>query len=187
MKNVVTVVLVVVVVLLGILLYQSRSARLAFPFAKMAGIPGATHHREDHHKPARTVETEDCARTGKDGKTCVILISYLNDMVNNGKDTAIEVYRNDTIMWVGDGGETIAVQPPSGVLCSDHTKPDPSGGSPFIGPISGTGNIQIAQVTNDSTNDYYCYKGNIQVTPPPSSGKPPYTIDPHMFGEGAGP
>jgi hypothetical protein len=139
------------------------------------------HRRHDHN--GKRVDTEECARTGQDNKTCVILMSYLEGMTQGGPDTAIEVHRNDTIKWVGDNGETIVVQPMPGIDCSDHTKPDkPSnGGNPsLIGPVSGSGNIQVAQVTDNSGNDLYCYKTNIDVT---LNGKRS-TIDPHLFDEG---
>jgi hypothetical protein len=182
MKNALLILLVVVVAVLAFMLLRRNEAEK--PLAEDTKVRTRTRH--DHHKPPKDVVTEDCARTGHDNKTCVILISYLNEMTQSGKDTAIEVFRNDTIKWVGDGGETIAVQPMPGVDCSDHTQADkPTGDQSLIGTVQGTGSVQFAQVTSNPDNDHYCYKTNIKVTPP--QGKPPYTIDPHIFDQGTGP
>lgn len=184
MKNALIFLLLIAVVVLGYLLYKTQNGSAV----ATANAPTRTHARHDHN--GRAVETEDCARTGQDNKTCVILISYLNGMVQSGKDTAVEVFSNDTIKWVGDGGETIVVQPLPGVDCSKHSQPDPPNQQPkpgdqyLTGAFSGSGTVQIAQVTSNANNVGFCYKTNIQVTPP--QGKP-YTIDPHIFDQGSGP
>jgi hypothetical protein len=171
MKNFVLLLLAIAVVVLAFLLFKRENVTNL----------QAKHHRKDHN--GKVLDTEECARTGQDNKTCVILISYLQGMTQGGPDTAIEVHHKDTIKWVGDNGETIAVQPMPAVDCSEHTKPDKPGNgadSSLIGPVSGSGNIQVAQVTSNSGNDLYCYKTNINVT---SNGKTT-TIDPHLFDEG---
>ena len=171
MKNAVLFLLAIAVVVLAFLLFRREKVSLL----------DVKHHRKDHNR--KVVDTEECARTGQNNKTCVILISYLQSMTQGGPDTAIEVHHKDTIKWVGDNGETIVVQPMPGVDCSDHTKPDKPGNggdASLIGPVSGSGNIQVAQVTDKPGNDLYCYKTNINVT---LNGKTT-TIDPHLFDEG---
>ena len=167
MKNTLIVVLLVAVGVFAFLFLQRQSK---------GGTP--TGHK-DHNGNA--VNVEECARTGQDKKTCVILISYLQSM-HGDTDLAIGVRHNDTIKWVGDSGENIQVQPMPGVDCADHHKLDkPNGGEDsLIGPVSGSGNIQVAKVTGNSKNDLYCYKTNILVT---LNGQTS-TIDPHIFDEG---
>jgi len=152
---------------------------LAFLFVQRQPKGGPPPGHKDHNGNA--VNVEECARTGQDNKTCVILISYLQGM-HGDSDLAIGVRHNDTIKWVGDSGETIHVQPMPGVDCTDHHKPDkPNGGEDsLIGPISGSGNIQIAKITGNPKNDLYCYKTNIIVTLNGQNS----TIDPHLFDEG---
>ena len=196
MKNTLIFLLLVAVIVLGFLLYKNRNAAGSVTASGTGGATKAggpvTHTRKNHN--GKNVETEDCARTGANNDTCVILISYLNAMVQSGKDRAIEVLSNDTVKWVGDGGETIVVQQLPGVDCWTHSQPDPPelqkpipGDKYLTGPFSGSATVQIAQVTSNSKNIGFCYKTNIQVTPPPSQGKPPYTIDPHIFDQGSGP
>src|SRR5438270_317028 len=133
MKNAVLLLLAIAVVVLAFLLFKCENV------AKLQ----VKHHRKDHN--GKVVDTEECARTGQDDKTCVILISYLQGMMQGGLDTAIEVHHKDTIKWIGDNGETITVQPMPAVDCSEHTKPDKpaNGDASLIGPVSGAGNIQV--------------------------------------------
>lgn len=183
MRNTVLILInvVLVAIVIALLLFQ-RPKALEVDQTRQAGH--GTRPRHDHKGNA--VDTEDCPiRTGQDKKTCIIPISYLTDMINSGgTDTAIEVFRKDTIKWVGDNGETIAVQPMPGVDCSIHAQsdPPPQGDASLIGPVTtvGTGNIQYAQVTANANNDFYCYKTNITVT---LNGKTT-PIDPHIFDGG---
>lgn len=192
MKNTLIFLLLVAVIVLGFLLYKNRNAAGSVTASGTGGATKAggpvTHTRKNHN--GKNVETEDCARTGANNDTCVILISYLNAMVQSGKDRAIEVLSNDTIKWVGDGGETIVVQQLPGVDCWKHSQPDPPNQQPnpgdqyLTGPFSGSATVQIGQVTKNPNNIGFCYKTNIQVTP--LKGQP-YPIDPHIFDQGSGP
>jgi hypothetical protein len=171
MKNALLLLLVIVVAILGALLYKSRSV------SKVQVPPYQDHNGKD-------VETVECpVRTGQDKKTCIIPISYLTGMVNGwDKDYAILVHHNDTIKWIGDNGESIAVPPEMpGVLCSDHKQGDSpvgAGGDQYlISQISPPGNIVTAQVTANTKNEKYCYKNTIKVT---INGKTT-PIDPHEF------
>lgn len=173
MKNAVLILLIIALAVMATLFFYQKP--------KTIQVVKVTNSRKDHN--GNPVNTEDCPiRTGPN-KTCIIPISYLTDMTSGGTDTAIEVHRKDIIKWIGDNGETIDVQPMSGMVCSDHTKPDPPQGDPsLIGPVTsvGTGNIQYAQVTENPKNDLYCYKTNIKVT---LNGQTT-VIDPHIFDGG---
>jgi|SRR5262249_32014959 len=170
MKNALIAVLLIVAAALGILLYKGKA---------VSKVEVAHNKLPDHN--GNNVDTVGCPlRTGQNKKTCVIPISYLTDMVNGWvNDYAIELRHNDTVKWVGDNGESIEVPEMTGVLCSDHHKPDPPPGNrSLISNISATGNVVTAQVTGTQN---YCYKNTIKVT---VNGKTT-PIDPHYFGSGS--
>lgn len=142
------------------------------------GKSGATHQRHDHN--GKTVNTQECETLlGKNGDVCVIPISYLESMTPD-KDIAMEIHHKETIVWYGDKGETIAVQQMAGVDCSNHSQADnpPYGSDPLLVDITAvTPNLTYAHITDNPSNDRYCYKTNINVT---VNGRTT-TIDPHTF------
>jgi hypothetical protein len=195
MKNVLIAVLLIAVVVLGFLLYRGRIAgtnTAGNNGSKMARTPGAKHNRPDHHKPPKYVNTQECDNlVGQNSDICIIPISYIRNMSNPGQDTfALEVRHNDTIVWVGDGGELLNVHPLQGVDCVDQS-PDPPSSSPYLtdGPFpavtAGTtaGSVQFGHVLLDPKHVGYCFKTIVDVT---VNGKTT-PLDPHMFDLGEAP
>ncbi|HKR33125.1 MAG TPA: hypothetical protein VJT08_21775 [Terriglobales bacterium] len=174
MKNLLIVVLLIVIGVLAFLLAQNRSLN----------VTRVVNHRHDHN--GNPVDTQDCPeRIGKKKNVCVIPVSYLQDMVSGAiGDTAIEVRHKETILWFGDNGESLDVKPMTGVVCSDHSKPDPvpqPGQPSLIDDQAGSGSARYAHVNDNSKNDGYCYKTNITVT---TASGVVTTIDPHLFDGG---
>jgi hypothetical protein len=179
MKNFLIFLLLVVVVVLGFLLYKRQTA--ASQPLKPGRTAGATHQRKDHK--GNNVNTQDCEiLVGQNNDVCIIPISYLRNMTQpGGQDTAIEVHRKYTLIWYGDGGESLDVQPLPGVDCSKHAPDPPSPSSPNLtGQISSPGVLQVAQVTDAPDHDLYCYKTTVKVT---LNGQTTQ-IDPHIFNYG---
>lgn len=179
MKNVLIVVLIVVVIALGFLLYKNRSAGAGLKPPKMARTSGATHIRND--KNGKNVSTKDCdILIGQNNDICVIPISYLRKMMQPGQDDyALEVHHKDTIIWYGDGGESLDVQPIGGADCPGLSDA-PQSGTNLTDTISSPGVLQFSQVPDDKGRDNYCYKTKVNVT---VNGKTT-PLDPHMFNDG---
>jgi len=139
---------------------------------------GVKHQRQDHN--GKTVNTEECPiLLGVRKDVCVIKISYLQGMMAPGQDeTAIEVHPKDTIVWVGDQGETIDKVTMPGKDCSDHRKDDkPDAENTLIDQLSGTGSLKFSHVSDKNNHLRYCYKTTVTVT---LNGKQ-IDIDPHTF------
>ena len=175
MKKALILVLLVVLVALGFFCY-GRSKRRGF-----VGNPGAKHQRHDHN--GKIVDTEECETlVGQHSDVCIIPISYLQEMMSERRpDTAMEVHHNETIVWVGNEGESITVRPMTGMNCAKHgEKDDPPSGSDslLVDMKQPKPNLVFAHITNDRKNEKYCYKTNIDVT---VKGGTTTTIDPHDF------
>lgn len=189
MKNVLIFVLLVLVLVLGFFLYKQRNVgfiKVGPPAPKLVRAPGQQHNR--HDKNGALVVTHECDII-INNDTCVLPISYLRRMAQPGQDTyAYEVRHDDKIIWFGDAGESLDVQPLKPVACSNSTPPPP-GTTSLTDTISPPAVLQIGHVrgdpgNDDSAHDFYCFKTTVNVT----VGVPPNTtttpIDPHIFNAG---
>lgn len=186
MKNFVIAVLVIAVGVLGFLLYKSRRHGLdAGKQHANIRIAGTKHKR--HDKQGNNVDTQDCSLI-INNDTCVIPISTLRTMWQQGNDSyAFEVHHGDKIIWFGDGGESLAVQPLKGIACPGSTAPPPN--TYLTDTITQPGILQIGYVTgdpgsDDQQHDLYCYKTTVSVTVGVAPNTTTTQVDPHMFDVG---
>lgn len=180
MKNVVIVVLLIAVGVLGFLLYRDLQAKQAGRRGRPETHP-APYQTTDHKGQPITVV--DCPTiAGQNNDVCIIPISYLEGM-SGASDYGIVVHRNWTIVWYGDQGETLNVQPLPGRDCvkhGDEDAPDPNEKN-LTPTISPQGVVQFAQVTSNTKHYGHCFKTTVIVTPKNGT---PTTYDPHMFDSG---
>lgn len=181
MKNVLVFVLLVVVLVLGFFLYRTRSElsnKVAVKRPQVLRTAGTKHKRKD--KNGNPVDTQDCDIL-INNDTCVIPISYLRTMAQGQDNYALEVHHGDKIIWFGDHGESLDVQPLQGMPCPNST--GPSSTIYLLDTISPPGALQVGHVGGDPGNDdqehdLYCYKTIVKIA---GQTNP---IDPHMFNAG---